>query len=166
MNIVLCGMMGVGKTTVGIKIARLTGRKFCDTDGVIVQKYGNISDIFAAHGEGYFRGLERQTIAEIASCDNLVVATGGGALLDENNVSLCKQSGSIVFLRAGVQTLVERLREDNSRPLLQSGEALSGRIEGLLRARTPSYERAADFAVDVDGKTPDAIAEEIVNILK
>lgn len=166
MNIVLCGMMGVGKTTVGIKIARLTGREFCDTDNVIVQKYGNISDIFATHGEGYFRGLERQTIAEITACDNLVIATGGGALLDENNVSLCKKSGKIVYLRASAQTLVERLKADNSRPLLHSGEPLLNRIQGLLRVRTPLYEKAADLTVDVDGKTPEAIAEEIINILK
>lgn len=163
MNLVLCGMMGAGKSTIGIKIAELTGRRWYDTDGVISDRYGKISDIFEYYGEPHFRKLETEVVKEFAGQDDLVISTGGGLVLkSENNVAL-QQNGKIVFLRATLKTLNQRLVLDGTRPLLQaSTESISDRLERLLKERTPIYEHVADYIVDVDGKTPLEIAKEIV----
>ena len=167
MNIVLCGMMGAGKTTIGVKIAELTGRKWYDTDGVITDRYGKISDIFEFYGEAHFRKIETEVVKELAALDNLVISTGGGLVLKSENNALLKKDGKIVFLRASVDTLVARLNGDNSRPLLQASEQnVRARLEKLLRERAPIYEHVADFTVDVDGKTPKQIAEEIIALAK
>ena len=161
MNLILCGMMGAGKTSVGGAIARLTGRRFVDTDALIVGKYGNIVDIFAQSGECYFRELETETVRALAKEEDLVIATGGGVVLKAENLSLLRRNGKIVYLRARLDTLVSRLQTDAERPLLQ-GEDLQQRLEILINERATAYERAADFTVDVDGKTPSEIAAEII----
>ncbi len=165
MNVVLCGMMGAGKTTVGLRLAAQSSRTCVDTDAVIEKKHGKISDIFAMHGEGYFRVLERETVKELSEKDNLVLSVGGGLVLQAENVAELKKKGKIVYLRAKKQTLVQRLKEDKDRPLLQ-GEDLETRIDGLIRQRANIYEHVADFVVDVDEKTPEQIAEEIVRWTK
>ena len=166
MNIVLCGMMGSGKSTIGQIIAQKTLFTLCDTDKIIEKKYGSISQIFAVHGEAYFRELESQTVKELSSCDNLVVATGGGLVLRDKNIALLKEKGKIVFLRAKAETLINRLQKDASRPLLQQGESPSERIKTLLATRAPIYERVADFVVDVDDKGAEEIAESVVLLMK
>lgn len=165
MNLILCGMMGAGKTTVGVEVARLTGWRCLDTDVLIEEKYGKISDIFKTHGEAYFRGLETETVAKLSVQDGLVISVGGGLVLKEENVDLLKQNGKIVFLRARMETLLERLQNDKTRPLLQSEETLSDRIKRLVDERTPIYERAADYIVDVDGKKPEEIGAEILSLI-
>ena len=157
MNIVLCGMMGSGKSTVGKALSRLTGKPFVDTDTLIEEKYGSINEIFAKKGEAYFRDLERQAVKELALKDGLIIATGGGLVLRQENADLLKQNGRIVYLQAELSTLRERLSGDTKRPLLQSG-----RLEELLEKRAPVYESAADFTVQADGKTPEEIAGEII----
>lgn len=166
MNLILCGMMGAGKTTIGIKVAEKTGRRWYDTDGLIVDKYGEIADIFEYYGEAHFRKLETEIVKELVQHDGLVISTGGGlVLLKENNV-LLQENGKIVFLRAKFETLAERLKVDGSRPLLQSStESIRDRLARLLNERAPIYENAADYIVDVDGKTPDQIADEIVALM-
>ena len=167
MNLILCGMMGSGKSTVGAKIAQIVGWKFCDTDQMITEKHGDIPSIFQNYGEAHFRALERETVAELALQEDLIIATGGGLVLQKGNVEALKQSGKIVFLRATVDTLSNRLKGDASRPLLQSKtESMSQRLTALLAQRTPIYEEVADFIVDVDKKTPDEIADEIIKIMK
>ena len=166
MNLILCGMMGAGKTTIGIKIAELTGRRWYDTDGVIVDKYGKISDIFEYYGEAHFRKLETEIVKQFSTQDNLVISTGGGLVLKEENNALLKANGKIVFLRASFETLAKRLIVDGTRPLLQSStESIYERLQKLLKERTPIYERVADCIVDVDGKTPKQIAEEVVRVV-
>ena len=165
MNLVLCGMMGAGKTTVGVKIAELTGRRWYDTDGVITDKYGKIADIFEFYGEAHFRKIETEVVKQLSQQDGLVISTGGGLVLKSENNSLLKEKGKIIFLRAGLDTLVARLNGDTSRPLLQSTEQnVRARLQKLLDERAPVYELVADFTVDVDGKTPDEIAKEILLI--
>lgn len=165
MNLVLCGMMGAGKTTIGIKIAELTGRRWYDTDGMIADKYGKISDIFEYYGEAHFRKLETETVKELCRQDNLIISTGGGLVLKTENNAVLKENGKIVFLRASLETLAKRLRVDGSRPLLQtSTETIRDRLEKLMKERTPVYEHVADYIVDVDEKDPIAIAKEIVVI--
>ena len=167
MNVILCGMMGAGKTTIGIKIAELTGRRWYDTDGLIVDKYGKISDIFEYYGEAHFRRLETEIVRDLAKMDNLVISTGGGLVLKSENNEVLQKNGKIVFLRASLDTLAKRLHVDGTRPLLQtSTESIRDRLARLLKERAPIYEHVADFVVDVDGKTPLQIAEEIVLLLK
>ena len=163
MNLVLCGMMGAGKSTIGIKIAELTGRRWYDTDGVISDRYGKISDIFEYYGEPHFRKLETEIVKELAEQDDLVISTGGGLVLKSENNATLQKNGKIVFLRASLQTLNQRLVVDGTRPLLQaSTESISDRLARLLKERSPIYEHVADYIVDVNDKTPLEIAKEIV----
>lgn len=163
MNLILCGMMGAGKTTIGIKIAELTGRRWYDTDGLIVDKHGKIADIFEYYGEAHFRKLETEIVKELAKKDNLIISTGGGLVLKSENNTVLQENGKIVFLRATLETLAHRLKVDGERPLLQtSTENIRDRLARLMKERTPVYEHVADYIVDVDGKTPEQLAQEIV----
>ena len=167
MNLILCGMMGAGKTTIGIKIAEMTGRRWYDTDGLITDKYGKISDIFEYYGEAHFRRLETNIVKELSKQDDLVISTGGGLVLKKENNALMQEKGKIIFLRASIDTLSKRLRVDGTRPLLQtSTESIRDRLAKLMKERTPVYEHVADYVVDVDGKTPEAIASEIINLVQ
>ncbi len=163
MNLILCGMMGAGKTTIGIKIAEKTGRRWYDTDGLIVDKHGKISDIFEYYGEAHFRKLETEIVKDLAKKDGLVISTGGGLVLKKENNELLQQNGKIVFLRASLETLAKRLKVDGERPLLQtSTESIRERLSRLMAERSPIYEHVADYIVDVDEKTPEEIAVEII----
>ena len=165
MNFVLCGMMGSGKTALGKNIAAATGRKWLDTDDVIVQRYGAISEIFATEGEEYFRGLETQVVEELSEQDGYVISTGGGLVLREKNVELLKKNGKILFLRANAETLLKRLSGDTARPLLQGQESLEEKINRLLKERTPAYERAADVRLDVDGYSVEENTKRALELL-
>ena len=163
MNLILCGMMGAGKTTIGIKLAEKTGRRWYDTDGLIVDRHGKISDIFEYYGEEHFRNLETEIAKELAAQDGLVISTGGGLVLKKENDKILQENGKIIFLRASLPTLAARLKVDGTRPLLQtSTESIRERLERLLAERTPVYEGVADYIVDVDGKSPEMIADEII----
>ncbi len=165
MNLILCGMMGAGKTTIGIKIAERTSLRWYDTDGLIVDKHGKISDIFEFYGEAHFRKLETEIVRELAQRDRLVISTGGGLVLKKENNELLQSNGKIVFLRATLDTLAKRLNVDGTRPLLQtSTESIRDRLSKLLNERSPVYEHVADYIVDVDGKSPDEIADEIIAV--
>lgn len=164
MNIVLCGMMGCGKTTVACELERLTGMARVDTDEEIVKLHGRIADIFANFGEARFREIETEVTKEVSSRDGLIIATGGGCVLNERNVQLLKAGGrgKIIFLRTREETLISRVEGDTERPLLAGGARQ--RIAELLPARTPKYEAAADFIVDTDGVQPAEIAKQIARL--
>lgn len=162
MNIVLCGMMGCGKTTVAAELSRLTGMEQTDTDAEIVKEYGRIADIFEKYGEARFREIETQTVARISSRDNIIIATGGGCVLNSANVEYLKRNGKIFFLQTRAETLVKRVEGDTERPLLAGGA--EKRINELLPVRTPKYLAAADYVVDTDGAEPEEIALKIINI--
>lgn len=162
MNIVLCGMMGCGKTTVAAELSRLTGMEQTDTDAEIVNEYGRIADIFEKYGEARFREIETQTVARISSRDNIIIATGGGCVLNSANVEYLKRNGKIFFLQTRPETLIKRVEGDTERPLLAGGA--EKRINELLPARTPKYLAAADYVVDTDGAEPEEIALKIINI--
>ena len=162
MNIVLCGMMGCGKTTVAAELSRLTGMEQTDTDAEIVNEYGRIADIFEKYGEARSREIETQTVARISSRDNIIIATGGGCVLNSANVEYLKRNGKIFFLQTRAETLVKRVEGDTERPLLAGGA--EKRINELLPARTPKYLAAADYVVDTDGAEPEEIALKIINI--
>ena len=164
MNIVLCGMMGVGKSSVGVRIAEMTGRMWYDTDVVITDRHGRISDIFEYYGEAHFRSLETEIVRELSGRDGLVISTGGGLVLKPENSELLKQNGKIFFMRASFETLLKRVRADETRPLLKNTGKTAGALGNLLAQRTPVYEHVADYIVDTDGKSVDEVAEEVVRL--
>ena len=128
-----------------------------------MDKYGKISDIFEYYGEAHFRKLETEIVKDLAKKDNLVISTGGGLVLKSENNAVLQENGKIIFLRASLETLAKRLHVDGTRPLLQtSAENLQDRLARLMKERMPVYEHVSDYVVDVDGKTPEQIAREIV----
>lgn len=163
MNIVLAGMPGSGKTTVA-GVFKERGFGVFDTDEQIVKKHGRIADIFANFGEEKFREIETQTVRELAGLDGIVIATGGGCLLREQNVKLLKQSGKVVYLRTAPKTLFKRVEGDTERPLLQ-GDTFA-KINKLFAQRAPVYEGAADIIIDTDGRSPEEIADLLMEKLQ
>lgn len=163
MNIVLCGMMGAGKSTVGIKVAELMKRRWVDTDTVITERYGRILDIFEYYGEAHFRRLESEVTEEFSKKDELVISTGGGLVLNRENAELLKKEGKLFFLKASLDTLLYRVQGNDERPLIKNSGARE-KLEQLLVERTPLYEHAADYVIETDGKSAEEVAQEIVAI--
>ncbi|CAN5585695.1 shikimate kinase [soil metagenome] len=159
--IILTGMMGAGKSHVGRLVAKRLGRRFVDLDREIQRKAGrSIKQIFAREGEAAFRELERQTFAKVIAGSNRVVATGGGALIDDATRALALSQGVVIYLRAATSTLAERLSRTNKRPLLQnasSDEEREAIVTRILDARSAAYEEAHAI-IDVDDLTPDLVA--------
>lgn len=141
--IVLVGLMGVGKTSVGRKLAESLDRTFLDADHEIEKAAGrSVSDIFQDFGEASFREGERRVIARILDEDrDIVLATGGGAFVDDDVRALIKQSAISMWLNAEVDVLVERTSRRNTRPLLKTGDP-KDILERLARERTPFYQQA------------------------
>ena len=147
-NIFLVGLMGAGKTTVARMLARRLDRAFYDTDHEIERRTGvKIPVIFDIEGEAGFRAREAQALAEFAAQDNVVLATGGGIVLSEQNRALLKERGVVVYLRAQPRDLWFRTRHDKNRPLLQTADPL-GRLQELYEVRDPLYAEVADLIVD------------------
>jgi shikimate kinase len=162
-NIILIGFMGCGKTSVGERLAQSLSYRFKDTDRLLEQsERDSINHIFAVHGEEYFRGKETKLLQELSlSLDHVVLSTGGGLPLREQNAKLLKEMGFVVYLKASKETTLKRLKGDNTRPLLQ-GDDLEKRIESLLAFRTPIYEKAAHKSIVTDHKSIDEIATMIM----
>ena len=164
MNIILAGMPGCGKSTVSLILGKKLNAQVADTDAIIVSKHGDISKIFASHGEEYFRTLETEAVKYASSLNNAVISTGGGCLLKTEDTLTLKKSGKIVYLETGISSLVSRTQNDSSRPLLTGDK--KERLKKLLSDRAPVYENAADFVVRTDGKSPEEVAEEIIKLVK
>lgn len=154
-NIVLCGFMGCGKTTVGKKAAKLLNLPFCDLDEYIEQKEGmKISEIFAEFGEEGFRERETQAVEEIAQKGGMVVACGGGTVLFPQNIEAFHRNGSvIVLLYVPLVLLQERLKNDTQRPLLQKPNRHKV-IAELYKQRIPKYRAAADVTLRAAAPVP------------
>ncbi len=166
MNIVLIGIRGSGKTTVGEILAGKLGRDFVEMDELIAQKAGlTIPEIVAKNGWGKFRDIEEEITSEVAGRDNIINASGGGVVTREKNISQLKETGLVVWLQASVDTLLKRLGEDTERPPLVSGRSRRGDIEITLAERKPLYQKAADLAIDTENKTPEEVAEAIIKLL-
>jgi shikimate kinase len=163
----LVGMMGAGKSTVGRHLAARLGRGFADTDAEIEWAAGcSISELFAGEGESAFRAREREAVARLAG-KTLVVAVGGGAMAQPEAARAMAESGTIVYLRARPETLLERLGEAAGRPLLAGldrGGRLA-RIRALLADREPGYARA-DVVVDTDLLDPGGATAAVVQALE
>lgn len=147
-NIYLVGLMGAGKTTVGRQLAKRLGRVFYDTDHEIVERTGvAIPTIFEIEGEEGFRRREAQTLRELTATDNVVLATGGGAVLREENRRCLHDTGWVVYLNVPPLLLYQRTRHDKNRPLLQVANPLAC-LEELYAVRDPLYRETAHFVVD------------------
>lgn len=156
-NIVLCGMPSSGKTTVGKALANDFGKRFIDTDDVVVEKRKeSISDIFEKYGEGEFRKEERLAIEELSKENGLVIATGGGAVLDENNVRALRRNGVILFLDRSLENLVATA----DRPLSSDTE----KLKNLFEKRYDVYKSCADAVIPADGEIADVV-EKIKGVL-
>ena len=157
-NIVLTGMPGSGKTTLGALLSRRLGRELVNTDAEIVRRTGMpITEIFRTRGEAYFRDLETRALRAASRTGGKVIAAGGGAVLRPENVEILKQTGVVVFLDRPLETL----RPSRERPLADSVE----KLRALYEARYPIYAAAADVTVAVRG-TPEETVETILEALK
>lgn len=161
-NVILIGFMGCGKSSVALKLSYRMKQSVTDTDKWIEKKQGKtITEIFAQEGEEAFRQMETEALKSLKkTAKNQIISVGGGLPLREENRALLKEIGKVVYLRARPETLYERIKEDQSRPLLQCGDPLE-RIRTLLEERKDVYETAADLIVDVDDKNFGQIMYEI-----
>lgn len=165
-NVYLVGMMAVGKTTVGRHLASRLDFTFHDTDQIIESRAGaDISWIFELEGEERFRDREQQVIEELTRRDRVVLATGGGAVLRETNRAVLRERGIVIYLRSGIDLIVERTRSDRRRPLLQVDDVRE-QIETLTAERGPLYDSVAHLAITVDRRPPKAIANDLHDLLK
>jgi len=158
-NIILVGLMGSGKTTIGRQLAKRLGRNFVDSDHEIEARTGvSIPTIFEIEGEEGFRRREAQVIAELVGEPDIVLATGGGAVLAPESRRLLHENGWVVYLNVPPVLLWGRTRNDRNRPLLQVEDPLA-RLEGLYRTRDPLYRETAHFIVDGGRLPPSAITQ-------
>jgi len=165
-NIFLVGPMGAGKSTVGRQLSKATRKRFFDSDKAIEERTGaSISLIFDLEGEEGFRRREQSMIDELTAMDEIVLATGGGAVLDENNRASLMSRGFVVYLQAPVDLLVERTSRDRSRPLLQTDD-MQARVSELLIERDPIYRQVADTIVQTDRRSARHVVREIQSRLE
>ena len=163
-NLYLVGFMGTGKTTVARELARQLGVPCTEMDERIVEREGcSISETFAKRGEGYFRDVESAVLAEIAARGGQVVSCGGGIVLREENRRQMRSSGLVVWLTAEPETVWERVRGDDSRPVIR-GMSGPEELGALMEKRREAYEAAAHAAAATDERTPEEIAAEILRL--
>ncbi len=163
-NYVLIGFMGCGKTTIGKKLADRTGMEQLDTDALIVQEAGMpVTEIFHKEGEQGFRLRETKILESLVRSgrENAVYSTGGGIVMQEENRRLLHRLGTVVLLEVTPEEVIRRLGRDTTRPLLQ-GEDRMKKVRTLMARRRKAYEDCADLKIEVSGKTPEAIMEEIL----
>ena len=165
-NIFLVGMMGAGKTTLGRALAQRLQLEFVDTDRVLVERTGvPVATIFEFEGEEGFRRRECAVITELAARDGLVVATGGGAVLSEDNRRVMRDHGTVVYLRARLESLWERTRHDSSRPLLATPDPRA-KLAELLDHRDPLYRDAAHIVVDTGAQSAASVVGKVIAALR
>lgn len=160
----LIGLMGSGKSAVGAALAGRLGRPFVDTDLVVEAGAGrSIPDIFESRGEQEFRRLEREAVLEACSVERAVIACGGGAVLDGENLLALRGAGTIVYLEIQPAEAARRLEGSRNRPLLDAGD-LAGRVHELFAERAPLYEDAADHRVDA-GRRLEVVVDDISRVV-
>lgn len=153
--------MGVGKTTIGRHLASTFKKDFLDTDQELEKRTGaDISLIFEIEGESGFRKRESAILAELTKNKNLVLATGGGAILDEENRRLLRKNGFVLYLAADIETLVGRTKKDKSRPLLQTEDKRKTLTE-MMSIRDPLYRQEADLIIKTDNRPPAVVAKNV-----
>jgi shikimate kinase len=165
-NIFLVGPMGAGKTSIGRQLAEALGMDFCDSDHEIEARSGaTIPWIFDVEGEEGFRKREQTMIDELSQRQNIVLATGGGAVLSETSRNYLKTRGTVIYLSASIDLLLERTQRDRNRPLLQT-ENPRARLEELMQIREPLYREVADIVLETDDSSIRHTVNRIIKQLK
>jgi shikimate kinase len=164
-NIIITGFMGTGKSEAGRIVAARLGLKLVDIDTLIEGEQNmTISEIFTQFGESAFREMEADAVRRLSEMNNLVVSTGGGVVLRDENMANLRKNGTIICLTASPEIILKRVGSDNSRPLLQTDDPLAA-IRQLLKDRKKYYE-TADMVIDTEGRSPLEVAEEIIEGVK
>jgi shikimate kinase len=165
-SIVLIGMMGAGKSAVGLRLKSWTGFARFDIDEMVTSKFGMpIFEIFSEHGEERFREAETQVLRKLSSAQRAIVVTGGGIISREENLDLLKRLGVVVWLEADEGTLFKRVSRTGNRPLLR-GKNPRKAFTKMLRARLPLYAKVADIRVDTSALTDEEVAVAILTKFK
>ena len=166
-NIYLVGPMGAGKTSVGKHLARQLSWEFCDTDQTIEKQSGvNISWIFDIEGEDGYRRRETQAIEHLTQERNIILATGGGSVVEDENRKLLSQHGTVIYLRLSIDEQVSRTEKNrDNRPLLQVDD-LQKTIEVLMAERDPLYSEIADITIETNNRSVAAVVDDIVEQLQ
>jgi len=165
-NIILVGLMGAGKSTIGRSLARKLKKEFYDSDRVIEERTGvDIATIFEIEGEQGFRNREAQVIAELCQLDNIVLATGGGSILLKENRENMKKFGHVVYLSTTAELLYSRIRHDKSRPLMQTTNPLET-LKTLLKGREPFYKEVSDLVITTGRQKATVIVKRVEEALK
>lgn len=160
-NIVLTGFMGTGKTTVGKLIAKTLNRSFFDTDAMIEKQLeSSISEIFKKAGEKAFREYETQVVSILSNVEDSVISCGGGLVLNQNNITSLRNNGVIINLYASAQHILNRIGEDDNRPIIKKMLHPFDEIKKLLIQRKAAYANC-DLAIDTEGLTPEQVADKI-----
>ena len=161
-NLILVGLMGAGKTTVGRLVARRLKLRFYDSDHEVERRCGvKIPVIFEIEGEAGFRAREEQVLAELASLQGVALATGGGAVLAASTRERLAAGGTVVYLNARPEDLYERVRQDRNRPLLATADPLA-RLRQLHRERDALYRSVADLVIDTGAQSVQSLARELI----
>lgn len=162
-NIALIGFMAVGKSAVGRNLAKRLGRRFVDLDRLIEKNAGmKVREIFEQKGEAYFRQLEKQTLAELLKQEGQVIATGGGVVLDDDNLALLREKTLLIGLRASTEVILRRVGNGTKRPLLKGADRRE-RVEQLFQSRAARYARA-QVTIDTDKLTLSQVVDKIVEV--
>lgn len=165
-NIFLIGLMGTGKTTVGRQLSRRLKKAFYDSDRVIEERTGaDIPLIFEKEGEAGFRKREKAVIDELTAKNNIILATGGGAILDPENRRHLKERGTVFYLKSDLDTLIERTSRDKNRPLLHADEPAETILRRLLEQRGPLYEETADHVIENVNNSIHDVIQAIIKAL-
>lgn len=164
-NLFLIGPMGAGKTTIGLQLARSLGKVFYDSDHYVQEKAGvDINWIFDVEGEDGFRKRELRAINELCQYDNIVLATGGGAILRAENREVLSSRGFVVYLNASLTEQFERVKHDQNRPMVRT-ENRQQRLQELHDIRAPLYQSVADVEVFTDSRQAKMVVREILDYI-
>ena len=164
-NIYLIGLMGSGKTTRGKILSKKLDKNFYDSDHVIEEKLGvDVPMIFEYEGEAGFREREKDSLKELVSKQNIVLATGGGMILSKSNRDLLSENGIVIYLKSNQKDLILRMKNDKTRPLLKNGN-VELIIKKLCQEREPLYEEIADFQIATKNKRIHEVVNEIIRII-
>lgn len=164
-RIVLVGPMGAGKSTIGRMLAKELGYRFLDSDRIIEERCGaNIPWIFDVEGEDGFRLRETAMLDELSSEERIVLATGGGAVMRQENHPILKKDATVIYLKTSIEQQVERTRKDRNRPLLQNDDP-EAVLRDLFAVRDPLYSGLADIVMYTDRKSPRLVVRQLVNRL-
>jgi shikimate kinase len=164
-NIVLCGFMATGKSSVGKMLAKRMNYEFLDMDAAIEKEEGtSVAQIFASRGEPAFRAMETRMVERLAASQGLIIATGGGTIVNPKNLEKLKSCGVVITLTADIPTILQRAGSGEDRPLLQAEDRVE-RIKALLAQRATAYAQA-DIILDTSSLTIDEVTQQIIGKLK